>query len=79
MKKLILALIAAAICTFTFPAFAENDQAQEFTALDTVLADGMTVAETLQEWDNSAMRYHSEPPEMEIQQQESVEEASSQS
>lgn len=40
---------------------------------DTVLADGMTIAQTLEEWDRSAMRYRSEPPELELDEQSSVE------
>lgn len=73
MKKFLstILLVSISIC---MPAFADSDQAnQEYTSLDNVLPSGMTVAETLQEWDNSAARYHSEPPEMEIPLQDTVE------
>ncbi len=69
MKK-IISIIVLTFCTFCIPAFADSEQDTEYTALDNVLPGGMTVAETLEEWDNSAMRYHSEPPQVQLEEEE---------
>jgi len=47
---------------------AAKDQETALTPLDEYLSNGLTVAETLAAWDQSAVRYYSEPPEPKVKQ-----------
>ena len=67
MKNIMTVFVLGLLLNST-SALAES-AASEAGVFDTVLADGMTVSQTLEEWDRSAMRYHSEPPELELEEQ----------
>ena len=59
MKNL-LTIVVLALLLSTTSVLADTDAG----VFDQELPDGMTISQTLNEWDRSAERYHSEPPMM---------------
>lgn len=59
--KIVLSIAVMGFLAVSSNAWASDGQ-DTFTALDNELPNGLTVAQTLAEWDKSSMRYYSEPP-----------------
>jgi len=60
--KNVLTVVVFALLLSTTSVLADTDAG----VFDQELPDGMTISQTLNEWDRSAERYHSEPPMMEM-------------
>ncbi len=69
--KNIMAVFVLGLLLISTSAIADS-AGSEAGVFDTVLADGMTIAQTLEEWDRSAMRYRNVPPELELRDDEFV-------
>lgn len=57
-----------ALLLSTTSVMADSASSTEAGVFDQELPDGMTISQTLNEWDRSAMRYHSEPPVIELEE-----------
>lgn len=63
MKNIFKVILFGAFLSTTV-ALADSDSKLDPGVFDTVLPGGLTISQTLEDWDNSAMRYRNEPPEV---------------